>query len=65
MKYVLTKKQIIGLLLDKPVMDGHGRKFKLGDNVKDLLQMLVDNNLLDKYQVIIENNQIDIVEKAV
>lgn len=65
MKYILTKTQITGLLLDKPVIDGRGRKFKVGDNVKEILQMLVENNLLDKYQVIIENGEIDIVEKAV
>lgn len=59
----LNKKQITGLLLDKPVVDGHGRKFKVGDNVKEILQMLVDDNLLDKYQVVVENGEIDVVEK--
>lgn len=63
-KYILTKLQIKRLLDGKHVMDGHGRKFVAGDNIKEVLQKLDEYNLYDKFEVIVENGQLDMRKKV-
>lgn len=62
--YILGKPQIKRLLEGKTVMDGHGRKFCAGDNIKQVLQMLDEHNLYDKFEVVIENGVFDMRKKV-
>ena len=63
-RYILGKPQIKRLLEGKTVMDGRGRKFIAGDNIKEVLQMLDEHNLYDKFEVVIENGQFDMRKKV-
>ena len=63
-KYIFGKPQIKRLLEGKTVMDGHGRKYVAGDNVKEVLEMLDKYNLYDKFEVFIENGQFDVRKKV-
>jgi hypothetical protein len=63
-KYTLGKPQIKRLLEGKHVMDGHGRKFIAGDNIKEVLQTLDSYNLYDKFEVYIENGKFDMRKKV-
>lgn len=63
-RYKLGKAQINRLLEDKPVMDGHGRKFYASDKTKECLQMIYNHNLYDKFDVIVEDGVLDIVKKV-
>lgn len=63
-KYILGKPQIKRLLEGKTVMDGHGRKFVAGDNIKEVLQTLDDYNAYDKFEVVIEDGKFDMRKKV-
>lgn len=63
-KYILGKPQIKRLLEGKTVMDGHGRKFYAGDNIKEVLQKLDEYNLYDQFEVVIENGSFDMRKKV-
>ena len=63
-KYILGKPQIKRLLEGKTVMDGHGRKFVAGDNIKEVLQTLDDYNAYDKFEVVIEDGKFDMRNKV-
>lgn len=63
-RYKLGKPQIKRLLEDKPVMDGHGRKFYANEEVKKYLRAIDNKNLYDKFDVIIEDGSLDIVKKG-
>lgn len=63
-RYILGKPQIKRLLEGKTVMDGHGRKFCVGDDIKEVLQMLDNYNLYDKFEVYIENGKLDMRKKV-
>lgn len=63
-RYILGKPQIKRLLEGKHVMDGHGRKFIVGDNIKEVLRTLDEYNLYDKFEVYIKNGKLDIRKKV-
>lgn len=63
-KYILGKPQIKRLLEGKTVMDGHGRKFVAGYNIKEVLQTLDDYNAYDKFEVVIEDGKFDMRKKV-
>lgn len=63
-KYILGKLQIKRLLDGKYVMDGRGRKFIIGDNIKEVLQKIDECDLYDKYEIFVENDGIYIREKV-
>ena len=63
-KYILGKPQIKRLLEGKTVMDGNGRKFVAGDNIKEVLQTLDDYNAYDIFEVVIEDGKFDMRKKV-
>lgn len=63
-RYILGKLQIKRLLDGKHVMDGHGRKFIAGNNIKEVLQVIDERNLYDEYEVFIENGGFDMRKKV-
>lgn len=65
MKYRLTKTQVKRLLDGNYVVDGSGRKFYAGKNIKEVLQKLDELNAYDKFDAIIEDGKFDLVKKAV
>ena len=62
-KYILTKTQIHRLIDGKYVVDGMGRKFRAGDNIKEVLKKIVELNAYERFDVVIENGTFDIVKK--
>ena len=63
-KYILGKPQIKRLLEGKTVMDGNGRKFVAGDNIKEVLQTLDDYNAYDIFEVVIDDGKFDMRKKV-
>lgn len=63
-RYILGKLQIKRLLDGKHVMDGHGRKFIAGDNIKEVLQKIDECDLYDIFEVFIENGGMDMRKKV-
>ena len=63
-RYRLGKAQIKRLLDNKPVVDGHGRKYLAGGEVKVMLSKIDTHNLYDKFEVFMEDGGLDIVNKG-
>ena len=62
-RYILSKNQIKRLIDGKSVIDGHGRKFVAGKELKETLQLIDKHNLYEKFVVLIENGEMDILKK--
>lgn len=62
-RYKLSKSQVKRLLDGGYVMDGHGRKYQAGENLKEVLQTIDNLDAYDKYDLIIENGEFDLVRK--
>lgn len=63
-KYILNKFQIKRLINGQYVVDGHGRKFFAGNEIKELLSLIDENNLYKRFDVTIEDGQIDFVKNG-
>lgn len=63
-KYRLSKANVQCLLKDKPIVDGHGRKYYANITLKEALQRIDSNDAYDMFDIFMEDGGIDIVTKA-